>query len=252
MKIILVGCNGNMGMAINAIAKDEGVEIVAGVSKDSISYFPYNVYTNIDDVTENADCIVDFSHYSMIRPIGKYAKKHKLPVVYGATGLNDADMEFIDGLANIVPVIQSTNFSMGIETLKVLINKAKELLGVNYDIEIVERHHNKKKDAPSGTAYSLLDILSDKNTKDCFGRHGTDAKRQEHEIAVHAIRGGGLVGEHEVGFYGPYDEILITHRAISRKVFALGALKCAKMLTKLPAKRYTVLDMINNMLENNA
>lgn len=248
MKIILVGCNGKMGMSISVIAADENIEIVAGVSKEKVSYFPYPVYTHIDEVTESADCIVDFSHYSMLRPVGKYAKKHNLPVLYGATGLNDGDMMFIDSLSKSVPVLQSTNFSFGVEVLRTLVTKAKELLGDKYDIEIIERHHNQKKDAPSGTAYTLLESLSEKNTVECFGRHGTDAIRQDHEIAVHAVRGGGIVGDHEVGFYGPYDEILITHRAMDRKVFALGALKGAKQLTKLPAGRYNVKDIINYML----
>ena len=249
MKIILVGCNGKMGMSISQIASDEGIEVVAGVAKSKVSYFPYPVYTHIDDVKEEADCIVDFSHYSMVRPVGKYAKKRNLPVLYGATGLNDADMEFIDHLAKNVPVLQSTNFSLGVEVLKTLVIKAKELLGDKYDIEIIEKHHNQKKDAPSGTAYMLLDSLKSKNTVECFGRHGTDAKRHENEIGVHAIRGGGLVGEHEVGFYGPYDEILITHRAMNRKVFALGALKGAKLLTTLPAGRYNIEDIIKHTLD---
>ena len=248
MKIILVGCNGKMGMSISLIAADENIEIVAGVAKDKVNLFSYPVYTHIDDVKEQADCIVDFSHYSMLRPVGKYAKKHDLPVLYGATGLNDGDMDFIDSLAKSVPVLQSTNFSLGVEVLRTLIVKAKELLGDKYDIEIVEKHHNQKKDAPSGTAYTLLEALKDRGTSECFGRHGTDAKRHEHEIGIHAIRGGGVVGEHEVGFYGPYDQILITHRAMDRKVFALGALQGAKLLTTLPAGRYNIKDIINHML----
>lgn len=249
MKILLIGAKGRMGQAISENASAFDIEIAAGVDRDT-NRTDYPIYANIKEVKEQVNAIIDFSHASMLQSTGDYAKAHMLPVVFGATGLGEEDFAYLDELSKHVAVLQSSNMSLGIQVLKMLCEKAGKILGNLYDIEIIERHHNQKKDAPSGTALLLLDAVKQATSKPIFGRHGTDALRKKPEIGLHAVRGGGVPGEHEVGFYGAYDELFLTHRARDRKVFALGALEAARFLANKEIGRYNTYDLIQELLRD--
>lgn len=249
MKILLVGAKGRMGQAISENAPQFGIEIIAGVDRDTTSY-SYPIYADIKDVKEHVEAIVDFSHASMVKETGAYANAKGLPVVFGATGLTEEDLAYIERLSQNIPVLQSSNMSLGIQVLKLLSEKASKILGNLYDIEIIERHHNQKKDAPSGTALLLLDAVKQKDSEPIFGRHGADVQRKKTEIGLHAVRGGGVPGEHEVGFYGAYDELFLTHRARDRKVFALGALEAIRFLSTKKSGRYDTYNLIKELLRD--
>lgn len=248
MKLLLIGCSGRMGRAILENAPEFGMEIAAGVDTQVQPEAVFPIYTDIRLVRERCDCIIDFSHHSMVPAVGQYARKNQIPVLFGATGLTPEELDDIEDLAQSVPVLQSSNMSLGIQVLKLLSEKASRILGKLYDIEIIEKHHNKKKDAPSGTALLLYEAVKQAQSAAVYGRHGADALRQPQEIGLHAIRGGGLPGEHEVSFYGAYDELSLTHRVRDRKVFAIGALQAARYLHTKKSGRYDTYDMIKDLL----
>ena len=248
MKIIIVGCSGRMGQAIEENAKGFGIEIAAGVDTQNRRQTDYPVYTDISQIQESADCIIDFSHHSMVKNVGEYAKSKKIPVLFGVTGMSTEELAYIDELSREIAVLQSANMSLGIQVLRMLAEKAGKILGELYDIEIIEKHHNQKKDAPSGTALLLYDTVKQAHSHAVFGREGKEALRQSGEIGIHAIRGGAIPGEHEVAFFGAYDELSLIHRARDRKVFAIGALQAAKFLYGRQSGRYDTSDIIQERL----
>ncbi len=248
MKIIIIGCSGRMGQAIEENAESFGIEIAAGVDTQHLRQTDYPVYTDIQRIQEHADCIIDFSHHSMVKSVGEYAKSKKIPVLFGATGMGTEELAYIDELSQEIAVLQSANMSLGIQVLRMLAEKASKILSGLYDIEIIEKHHNQKKDAPSGTALLLYNSVKKGQSHAVFGRQGKEALRQSDEIGIHAIRGGGVPGEHEVAFFGAYDELNLIHRARDRKVFAIGALQAAKFLCGKQNGRYDTSDIIQECL----
>ncbi len=194
-----------------------------------------------------ADVIIDFSHPNMLAPLCEYASRTKTAVVSGTTGYTAEDMEMLKTLSNEVPVLYSSNYSLGIAIMKMVLANMRDLIPDDFDIELIETHHNKKIDAPSGTAKALLDVLDEKEEhKKVYGREGMCGARERGSIGVHAIRGGTVAGEHTVAFYGNNEVLEITHKAESRRVFAEGAVSASKTLVKMKAGFYALSDILQS------
>ncbi|MDY5730760.1 MAG: 4-hydroxy-tetrahydrodipicolinate reductase [Eubacteriales bacterium] len=247
MKLILVGASGRMGLAVAENAKD--VQIVAGVG-EPMPHANFPVYQSAELLHELADCIIDFSHPSTLSAVLTHAVKYHIPCVIGTTALDEHCLALIQQASKQIPVLQSYNLSLGVQTLKVLAKKASQMLQGLYDIEIIEKHHNQKKDAPSGTALMLYEAVKQENSKAVCGREGAQAIRTQNEIGIHSLRGGSLPGEHCVEFLGAYDELQLVHRVRDRKVFAIGALQAAKFLQGKANGLYTTQDIIEESLGN--
>ena len=233
--IIMNGCNGRMGRMITDIAnKDTDVQIVAGIDAYDKVTNDYPVFTNIFDCNVDADVIIDFSTASAVDDLLKYAVEKKIPVVLCTTGLTSEQLDNVQKASEKVAILKSANMSLGINTLMKILKVATEVLANRgYDIEIVEKHHNQKLDAPSGTALALADCINQvlNNEYDyTYDRSSRREKRPEKEIGISAVRGGTIVGEHEVIYAGIDEVIEIKHTAYSRAVFAKGAVDAAKYL----------------------
>lgn len=250
-KIIMNGCNGKMGQVITRLVnEDDSCEIVAGFDVNDNIDNTYPVFTNPDDFTGDADVMIDFSHPSALTNILNYCKKRNLPVILATTGFsNEQKAEFTEASKEI-PVFFSANMSLGINLLIDLAKKATKLLEGNFDIEIVERHHNQKIDAPSGTALAIADAIDETLSfpaEYVYDRHAVRKKRKKTEVGLHAVRGGTIVGDHEVIFAGTDEVIELKHSAHSKEVFAVGAVKAAKFMTDKPAGMYNMNDLISNL-----
>ena len=248
--IIMNGCNGRMGRMITDIAnKDTDVQIVAGIDAYDKVANDYPVFTNIFDCNVDADVIIDFSTASAIDDLLKYAVEKKIPVVLCTTGLTSEQLDNVQKASEKVAILKSANMSLGINTLMKILKVATEVLANRgYDIEIVEKHHNQKLDAPSGTALALADCINQvlNNEYDyTYDRSSRREKRPEKEIGISAVRGGTIVGEHE-GIYAGIDEVIeIKHTAYSRAVFAKGAVDAAKYLASKETGMYNMADVLN-------
>ena len=243
--IIMNGCNGRMGRMITDIAnKDTDVQIVAGIDAYDKVANDYPVFTNIFDCNVDADVIIDFSTASAIDDLLKYAVEKKIPVVLCTTGLTSEQLDNVQKASEKVAILKSANMSLGINTLMKILKVATEVLANRgYDIEIVEKHHNQKLDAPSGTALALADCINQvlNNEYDyTYDRSSRREKRPEKEIGISAVRGGTIVGEHEVIYAGIDEVIEIKHTAYSRAVFAKGAVDAAK-----ETGMYNMADVLN-------
>lgn len=222
--------------------------IAAGVDlfADSAAAFP--AYTNIADVQEEADVIIDFSHPSLLTPILSYAaQKGGIPAVLCTTGYSAEQVEALKTAAQTLPVFYSRNMSLGINLLIELSKKAAKVLGDQFDIEIIEKHHNQKIDAPSGTALMLADAIAsvrDGETQYVYDRHAQRKKREKSEIGLHAVRGGTIVGEHEVVFAGNHEVITLSHSAQSKELFATGAVNASVYMCGKGPGLYDMSDMI--------
>ncbi len=248
-RVIMHGCNGRMGRMIAELASGSEVEIVAGVDSfqtDEKRTFP--VYTALPEVKEEADCIIDFSTAGAVDGLLSWCREKKLPVVLCTTGLSDAQLEDMKKTAEIVPVLKSANMSLGINLLLDLVQKAAKILDpAGFDIEILEKHHNQKLDAPSGTALAIYDSINDAmdgKYESVFDRSRDRKKRDRKEIGISAIRGGNIVGEHSVFFAGTDEVIEIRHTATSRAVFAKGAIAAAAFLAQKEPGLYDMSDVI--------
>lgn len=245
-KIILSGCLGRMGKAITEIVKNtDDAEIVCGfdIAQGECSYPIYNSYENVD---VDADVIIDFSHPSNFENILNFAKSKKLPIVMATTGLSDEQRVALKEAAEEIPVFFSANMSLGINLLIKLAQMATKVLESDFDIEIVEKHHNKKLDAPSGTALAIADAIDEVMTDSAnyvYERQSVRKQREKQDIGIHAIRGGTIVGEHDVIFAGPDEVITLSHHASSREVFAQGAVKAGIFMKGKPAGFYTMNDL---------
>lgn len=250
-KIILNGCNGKMGQAISRLVwNDPDTEISAGLDLAAILKNPYPVYTNLEDCREDADVIIDFSHPSALAPLLEFAQKRGLPVVVATTGLSDAQKLSLEATSKKIPIFFSANMSLGVNLLIALSKKAAAILGDDFDIEIIEKHHNQKLDAPSGTALAIADGISEvlSNPPEyIYDRHSVRRKRKKNEIGLHAVRGGTIVGEHDVLFAGTNEVITLSHSAQSREVFAAGAVRAAKFLAGKPAGMYSMNDLFGTL-----
>ena len=236
-----------MGKAIIAAAKKD-CTIVAGVdinaSEPSACSFP--IYERISDFPGKADVIIDFSHHSALPSLIDYAKKTKTPVVIATTGHTAEELALIDGAASEVALFRSGNFSLGINLLITLAKQAAKTLGADFDVEIVEKHHNKKLDAPSGTAIMIADAIASERDESeyIYDRHSVRKARDSKEIGIHSVRGGTIVGEHEAIFAGENEIVTISHSAASREIFATGALRAAVYLAGKSSGLYNMTDMI--------
>ena len=248
--IIMNGCNGRMGRMITDIAnKDTDVQIVAGIDAYDKVANDYPVFTNIFDCNVDADVIIDFSTASAIDDLLKYAVEKKIPVVLCTTGLTSEQLDNVQKASEKVAILKSANMSLGINTLMKILKVATEVLANRgYDIEIVEKHHNQKLDAPSGTALALADCINQvlNNEYDyTYDRSSRREKRPEKEIGISAVRGERIVGEHEVIYAGIDEVIEIKNTAYSRAVFAKGAVDAAKYLASKETGMYNMADVLN-------
>ncbi len=248
LKILLSGACGRMGRQVAALAEDEQAVVAAGVDVKAEAWSDFPVYPSFSLVREEADVIVDFSRPEGLPALLAYAAEHHLPLVLAATGYNEEDLAAIAEAAKTVPVFRSANMSLGVYVLRTLARQAAKLLP-DFDIEIIEKHHNQKIDAPSGTALMLYDAVSGPDTVPVFGRNGRTQKREKNEIGIHAIRGGSVPGDHEVGFYGPSEVVTLAHSAQDRSIFARGALRAARFIAGQTAGEYDMDDLAKAMLE---
>ncbi|MBQ3426151.1 MAG: 4-hydroxy-tetrahydrodipicolinate reductase [Clostridia bacterium] len=246
-RIIMNGCNGKMGQVISRLAdEDSETEIVCGVDINTEKKNSYPVVGSIDEFDGKADVVIDFSHPSCLTSILSYCKRTKTPVILATTGYSEEQKNEFKAASEEIPVFFSANMSLGINLLISLAKQAAKLLEGSFDIEIVERHHNKKIDAPSGTALAIADAIDETLSYPAeyvFDRHSVRRKRKNTEIGISAVRGGTIVGDHEIIFAGNDEVIELSHHAHSKEVFAVGAIKAAKYMA---GKRAGMYDM--NML----
>ena len=246
--IILCGCGGRMGKTVIEAAHTD-YDILAGVDINASSVaqacsFP--VYERISDFPGKADVIIDFSHHSSLPSLLEYAMSTKTPLVVATTGHTSEELELMKNAAQKTAIFFSGNFSIGINLLINLAKQAARALGDNFDIEIIEKHHNKKLDAPSGTALMIADAISDtrEGTELVYDRHTERKQREKSEIGIHSVRGGTIVGEHEVIFAGTNEVVTISHSAASREIFATGALRAAAYVAQKSEGLYSMTDLI--------
>ena len=249
VRAIMHGCNGKMGRVITGlISEDEGIRIVAGVDAYTAVPNEYPVFDSIEKCDVEADVVIDFSNASAVDGLLSYCRARKLPVVLCTTGLSEAQLAEVEDAAKETAVLKSANMSLGINLLLKLLQDAAKVLGpAGYDIELVERHHNQKVDAPSGTAIALADSVNealDHQYTYVYDRSQVRQKRDKEEIGISAVRGGTIVGDHEVIFAGTDEVIEFRHTAYSKSVFGKGAVEAAKFLAGKPAGRYDMSDVI--------
>lgn len=248
-RIILSGALGKMGKAITAcVDARNDCEIVAGVDLTTAECsFP--IYKSFADIDVDADVIIDFSHPSVLEDLLNFAKEKKMPAVIATTGLTKQQIDEIKITSSAVPLFFSANMSIGVSLVSELAKKAAKVLGDSFDIEIVEAHHNQKIDAPSGTALMLADSISEALQEKPiyeFDRHSKRMKRTKNEIGIHAVRGGTIVGEHEIIFAGPDEVIKISHSAYSKQLFANGSVNAGLFLIGKEPGFYSMKDLVNS------
>lgn len=248
-KIIMHGCNGAMGQTITKIVKEqEDAEIVAGIDIVDNRENGYPVFTSIDDCNVEADVIIDFASAKAIDHLLEYCVEKQIPVVLCTTGLSEEQLKKVEEASKKVAILKSANMSLGINTLFKLVQEAaKVLAAADFDIEIVEKHHNQKLDAPSGTALALADAINEAMNQQyeyIYDRSDRRQKRDKKELGISAVRGGNIVGEHEIIFAGLDEVIEFKHTAYSKAVFAKGSVAAAKYLKGKPAGHYDMKDVI--------
>ena len=233
IKIAINGINGTMGRVLTqAVLCDPELKLVCGFD----AYGENNTtltYKSFKECEKEIDVIIDFSHPATFSELMNFVKAKKIPVVVATTGLSDDDIKVLEEISKEVPVFRSANMSLGVNLLIDLVKKAAGMLYENFDIEIIEKHHNKKIDAPSGTALMIADEISetiDDNITYTYDRHSQRKKREKQEIGIHAVRGGTIVGEHDVIFAGKDEIITVSHTAMSKEIFATGSIRAAKFI----------------------
>ncbi|MEZ3434009.1 MAG: 4-hydroxy-tetrahydrodipicolinate reductase [Lachnospiraceae bacterium] len=249
IRAIMHGCNGRMGQVITGlIREDVKIEIVAGVDTYTGISNSYPVFESIEKCDVEADVVIDFSNAGAVDALLDYCAEKKLPVVLCTTGLSQEQLTKAEEAAKKTAVLKSANMSLGINLLlKLVKDTARVLAGAGFDIELVERHHNQKVDAPSGTALALADSMNeamDNAYTYVYDRSQRREKRDKKEMGISAVRGGSIVGEHEIIFAGPDEVIELKHTAYSKAVFGKGAVEAAKFLAGKPAGRYDMSDVI--------
>lgn len=249
VKVLIHGCNGRMGQMITGLIKeDDQVEVAAGVDAFTGIANTYPVFENIQSCDVKADVVIDFSNAGAVDGVLDYCVENQVPAVLCTTGLSGEQLEKMREASGKVAVLKSANMSMGINLLLKLLKDAVKVLGpAGYDIELVERHHNQKVDSPSGTALALADSMNDAMNHEytyVYDRSQVRQKREKKEMGISAVRGGTIVGDHEVIFAGPDEVIEFKHTAYSRSVFGKGAVEAAKFLAGKPAGMYDMSDVI--------
>ncbi len=248
-RIIMHGCNGKMGQVISDIVKEDAeAEIVAGIDAYGESKNEYPLYRTIDQCDMETDVIIDFSNADAVDMLLEYGEKKNIPIVLCTTGLSEEQLAKVQEVSTKTAILKSANMSLGINTLMNLLQKAAKVLATaGFDIEIVEKHHNQKLDAPSGTALALADVMNEamENTFDYkYDRSQERKKREKNEIGISAVRGGTIVGEHEIIFAGCDEVIEFKHTAYSRAIFGKGAVEAAKFLKDKDTGMYDMKDVI--------
>lgn len=253
MNLLISGALGRMGKKVfDASVLDGELTPVCGVDRfENLENKNFPVYDSYSKVTEKVDVIIDFSAPATLPSLLEYAINNKVPAVLCATGYQQPELDAINNASKLIPIFRSANMSLGVNILIDLVKRASIALAEGFDIEIIEKHHNQKVDAPSGTALMLADgikeVLPEKFYS--YGRQGICGKRDKNEIGIHAVRGGNIVGEHDVIFAGENETITLSHSAQDRGVFANGAIKAAKFLIGKKPAIYNMSDVIN---QNNA
>jgi len=248
IKILLSGCNGKMGQVISRLSKQfSNLEIVAGFDINDTQKNEYPVFTSIKDCNVPVDVIIDFSNPAALNDLLDFALSKKIPLVMATTGHSDVQIKRLIEASKIIPVFRSANMSLGVNLLLDLVKKATKVLEEYFDIEIIEKHHNQKLDAPSGTALMIADAINDvmeQKLEYVYDRHSRRKKRNKNEIGIHAIRGGTIVGEHSVIFAGNDEIIELKHSALSKDIFGIGALKAAAFIYDKTPGLYSMDDLI--------
>lgn len=254
MTIIIGGALGRMGREVALAAREAGIAVACGVD---VAYegqhMDFPMVKAYSQVNQPADVLIDFSRPDSLSELLFLCESRRLPAVLCATGYTVQEAERIEQVAKTVPVLRSANMSLGVAVMEQLAALAARVLGEGFDVEIVEKHHRMKVDSPSGTALMLYEaVRSRREGQAVFGRHGRAAARDQKEIGIHAVRGGSVTGEHEVGFYGQGEQVLLTHRAENRTLFSQGALKAAAFLKGKPAGLYSMRDVVKEILDLDA
>lgn len=255
IKIAVAGAAGRMGTAILGVIPRDSECVLAGAIEQASSKAIGNdlgkikITSNLSEALSGADVLIDFTHFSATETNLKAAVEKKIGYVLGTTGLTEPIMASLKAASKMIPIVQSTNMSIGVNLLFKLSEMAARTLGEEYDIEIVEAHHRMKKDSPSGTARTLLEVMAKARKKDLrkdvvYGREGEPGARPRGEIGVHAVRGGDVIGDHTVSFLAEGERVELGHRASSREVFAQGAVRAAKFAAKQKPGLYTMAQVL--------
>ena len=246
--IVICGANGKMGQTIYRCVRDrDDCKIIGGVDLNTEKYADFPIYSSVSELPEKPDVIIDYSHPSCLSSLLEYCKTNGTPVVLATTGYSDEQISEIKKAASQIPVFFSWNMSLGINLLVELAKKATAILGDKFDIEIVEKHHNQKIDAPSGTALMIANAINETRNNEMnyvYDRHSQRKKREDNEIGIHSVRGGTIVGVHEVLFAGNDETITISHSAASKTVFAEGSVNAAIFIKKKEAGLYDMNSII--------
>lgn len=248
-RIILSGCSGRLGSAIaRLIEARTDCNVVCGIDRCGKADFP--IYDSFDKITEDADVIIDTSHHSLTSVLLAFAESKNTPAVICTTGHTEEEDAMIKTVSERVPILKSRNMSLGINLLMDLVRRSAAVLGDDFDIEVIEAHHSKKLDAPSGTALMLADAAKEarEDLEYIYDRHSVRQERDHNEIGIHSVRGGTIVGEHSVIFAGCDEVITLSHSAGSRDLFAAGAIKAALYLAKAEHGFYTMNDVVNSII----
>lgn len=250
VNILMSGCNGRMGQVIAAsVSERNDADIVCGIDTYNVAKNAFPVYANFDEIQEKVDVIIDFSNPSALNGLLDYALANNVPCVLCTTGYSDEQIAAIDKASEKIAVFRSGNMSLGINLLIEISKMAAKVFGSDYDIEIVEKHHNMKIDAPSGTALMIADEIStvmENEPEYIYDRHCVRKKRDKKEVGIHSVRGGTIVGEHDVIFAGNNEVITISHQAQSRSLFAIGAINAAIFLADKGAGSYNMSDLLKS------
>ena len=249
LKVIISGYNGTMGRVLaECVKKDNELELVCGVARSADEkghHSDTKLYKTMTDVTEKADVIIDFSHHETLEPILSYALKNNTPVVLATTGYDENDLHKIEEASKNIPILLSSNTSLGVNILIKLVKDASKMLE-GFDIEIIEKHHNIKEDAPSGTATMIANAIKEvlPESENTHGRYGRDCKRKPNEIGIHSIRGGNIISDHDVIFAGDNEVLTLNHHSQSDEVFANGSIIAAKFLIGKQSGLYKMSDIL--------
>jgi len=250
-EIILSGASGKMGKVIARLAEDmDDIRLVCGFDLMNSHDSAFPIYSKTEGFTGHADVLVDFSHPSALEGLIKYCLVRRIPAVIATTGLSMVQIALLRKAATEIPIFYSANMSLGVNLIIELAQKAARVLENNFDIEIIEGHHNQKIDAPSGTALAIADAITsvlNQPKEYVYDRHSVRKKRGKSEIGIHSIRGGTIVGDHSVIFAGTDEVIEIKHSATSKEVFAVGALRAATFLSKKPSGFYNMQDLVKEL-----
>lgn len=249
-KVIIHGISGAMGQTVLKLClENKNIQVVCGIDKNSIE-LDIPIFSSLKEMTMEGDVIIDFSNRDAVNNLLLDAKELKIPLVLCTTGLKDSDIKLIDDISNHIPIFKSANMSLGINLIINLLKKSSQLLyDSGFDVEIIEKHHNRKVDSPSGTALMLADSINSSITDELdytYDRSSSYCPRRKNEIGIHGVRGGSIVGEHDVLFAGTDEFITFSHSATSKNVFAVGAIKAALFLSEQESGLYNMEDLIKS------